>query len=379
MLGTFEQEWKKILEEYSKKTVKDALFDVLSDSEASLVIFGTGGVGLKFAESLGSVSGRLKAFCDNHKTGFVERFDVPIITPTELLSNYQSAVIVVAASEYLNYNNQIYDQLIEAGVCKERIYRRYCGYDMLELEELEKHIAGYKWAYDFFEEEEEKRIILDRIRAYLFHHELDGTPPGEQYFDQNVIKLTEQEVFVDGGCYVGDTSLEFIKKVSGRYSYIYGFEPDETNYLRACTDLAGYENVLIVNKGLHDKVEMLSFRANGPSTTVGAKRHSTEILAEVQTISLDAFFSKENANQPTFIKLDIEGSEKNALVGAENTIRGALPKLAVSVYHKPEDIYEIPQLLKEYGDYSFKLRHYTKGVWETVLYAIPKCTEHGYV
>jgi hypothetical protein len=88
-------------------------------------------------------------------------------------------------------------------------------------------------------------------------------------------------------------------------------------------------------------------------------------------ISLDEYL--KNEKEPvTFIKMDLEGAELNALKGAEQTIKEQKPKLAISIYHKPEDIWEIPNLLLELvPDYKFYIRHYTLIGAETVLYALP--------
>jgi hypothetical protein len=68
--------------------------------------------------------------------------------------------------------------------------------------------------------------------------------------------------------------------------------------------------------------------------------------------------------------MDIEGAEFAALEGAENIIKMQKPRLAISVYHKPEDIITIPNLLLKYNkDYKFKLRHYSCCEYDTVLYA----------
>lgn len=76
-------------------------------------------------------------------------------------------------------------------------------------------------------------------------------------------------------------------------------------------------------------------------------------------------------HEATFIKMDIEGAELNALIGAEKTIRKSRPKLAISVYHKRRDIWEIPMLLLKYNpDYRFYLRCYSFTGNDTVLYAI---------
>ena len=69
--------------------------------------------------------------------------------------------------------------------------------------------------------------------------------------------------------------------------------------------------------------------------------------------------------------MDIEGSELEALKGAAETIKKWRPKLAISIYHKYEDIIEIPEyILSIVPDYSFYIRHYSSDIWETVLYAI---------
>lgn len=74
----------------------------------------------------------------------------------------------------------------------------------------------------------------------------------------------------------------------------------------------------------------------------------------------------------SFIKMDIEGADLEALKGCQNTIRRYHPKLAISVYHKPEDIIEIPCYIKELvPEYRLYLRHYGNGDTETVLYALP--------
>jgi hypothetical protein len=78
-----------------------------------------------------------------------------------------------------------------------------------------------------------------------------------------------------------------------------------------------------------------------------------------------------NEELVTFIKMDIEGSEYNALIGAADTIKKYKPKLAISIYHKPEDIIEILKLLLNMNqDYKFWIRHYSMAWFDTVLYAV---------
>ena len=73
----------------------------------------------------------------------------------------------------------------------------------------------------------------------------------------------------------------------------------------------------------------------------------------------------------TFIKMDIEGAEYPALQAAEEVIKNDKPKLAIAVYHCPEDILRIPELILQYNpNYRLYLRHYSPFENETILYAI---------
>jgi hypothetical protein len=90
--------------------------------------------------------------------------------------------------------------------------------------------------------------------------------------------------------------------------------------------------------------------------------------------SLDNILGTRNLsdNNNLYIKMDIEGWEMNALKGAENLIKTLKPKLAICVYHKPNDFLEIYNYIKELNpNYKIYLRHYTEGVVETVMYFIP--------
>ena len=90
-------------------------------------------------------------------------------------------------------------------------------------------------------------------------------------------------------------------------------------------------------------------------------------IQQIEVVKLDELLDGEKV---TFIKMDIEGAEYAALKGAEKIIREQRPRLAISIYHKPSDIVEIPKLLLEYkDDYKFYLRHYSLIGNETVLYA----------
>ncbi len=187
----------------------------------------------------------------------------------------------------------------------------------------------------------------------------------DQYFPEGIIGLTEREVFVDGGAYSGDTLLAFIRKADNKYSKCYAFEPEPANAakLRALAGRQQWRGVRVIGKGLWSKADALSFYASqDPSAAAISKTGS----ASVEVEALD-----NAAPDATFIKLDIEGAELEALKGAAETIKRNRPKLAVCLYHKPGDLFEIPLFLKSLvPEYRFYLRQHQPVACELVLYAV---------
>lgn len=359
-MNSFDKEFAKIQEEYHSFPESNP-FEIISGRDIRVVIFGAGSIGNAVAENT-ELKGKLVAFCDNYKSGYNDRFHLPIISPAQLACDYEDCVVIVAVTH--RFNDEIYNQVIAMGFPKTNVFRFYS--ELYNMDRMKRHYDGYKWAYEFFKEDISRKIVLNRIRRYLFDYEMDHSPYEEQYFEQDVIRFTDREVFVDGGCSTGDTALEFIKRMDGRYAYIYGFEPEEANFEKAKNDLAKYRNIELIKKGLWDKDDVMSFVSDR-----GASKIDGNGGESIFVTSLDNFFAdKTKEEMPTFIKLDIEGSEKRALIGAGGIITKIHPKLAVCVYHRAEDIYELPRLISNFGSYQFKLRHYTKGNWETVLYAV---------
>ena len=185
------------------------------------------------------------------------------------------------------------------------------------------------------------------------------TDLGRQWFDRDFF-VPGPHVFVDGGGYNGDTAEEFIRQCPA-YRSVYVFEPSRELFNASADRLGAKRDVRIFNHGLSDKMVQCHLEDAGlPGGRVGVSGEKISLLP-LDTLDIE---------QPTFIKLDIEGCEKEAIRGAGGHIRRGKPFLAVAVYHKPEDIWEIPRLLSGMQNYKFYLRHYTQFYHETVLYAV---------
>lgn len=190
----------------------------------------------------------------------------------------------------------------------------------------------------------------------------------KQYFE-DFIKYDKGEVFVDAGVLNLNTSLRFAKECEKRnisdYK-IYAFEPDEESYKRCIIVKEKHPeiDILLYNKGLWSTDTTVHFETTG---TASSSITDNQDADSIEVVSLDTFIK----GKISFIKMDIEGAELEALKGCQNIIKQYRPKLAISVYHKKEDIVEIPKYIKSLvPDYHLYLRHYTNTFTDTVLYAL---------
>lgn len=185
----------------------------------------------------------------------------------------------------------------------------------------------------------------------------------DQYFDDSC-PLRSGEVFVDCGGFDGDTTEQFVKRCTN-YERVSFFEPSETNMEKAQDRLRGVRDVRFIAKGVSDQSGTLSFDAEAGSASAVTESGGNTI--EVTTID------EEISETVSFIKMDLEGWELKALVGARGHIQRDHPKLAIAVYHRASDFRDIPRaILGVRGDYAVYLRHYTEGWSETVMYFVPR-------
>lgn len=188
----------------------------------------------------------------------------------------------------------------------------------------------------------------------------------DQYFAEDILIIDKDEIFLDCGAYIGDTIKIFVKKTfhNGGYNKIYAFEPDELNYLELKKLVKLIPNIFCFNKGVWSERKSLKFSSGqGVSSTIN---DYGETIIEVDSID-----NVLKGKKVTFIKMDIEGAELQALEGAKNSIRKYQPKLAICVYHNIDDLLEIPNYVKSLNpEYKLYLRAHKNCTDELVMYAI---------
>lgn len=294
------------------------VYKYLNNSNKQKVIFGAGIWGKNIASAYRDI--KFECYVDNKIDSLKKSIgELPIISFQEFMEKYEDVIVVIASRLY---HQEIYLQLIENGIKDENIIN-----------------AGK---------------LIDNMSK-------------KQYFDLPILleKQVLNEVFIDGGSFDGKTSVAFTDWCKGNYKKVYVFEPDPSNQIK-CENLLKencknkYE---IIPYGLWNEKTELCFDA----IANGSSKVSDNGSMKIQVTCLDDAVS----DGVTFIKLDVEGSEYQAILGAQNMIKKYKPKLAISIYHKPEDIWELPELILSLNeDYKFYLRHYSTAASETVLYAV---------
>lgn len=368
-MRSFAEELLEIKKKCNSKEYKYEVQNTMTFlSQKPLVLYGAGAVGHSVYRILKQYGIEASCFCDKNKIGIHKETGLPIIEPKALTKEYSETNIIICS---VNYANEINQELNMLGINHKRILeQRFLNLHEMTPNTIEPYIEGYERAYYLLEDDKSRQVLLNRLRCYfltspLIHSPFIHSPSIHQYFDPEIITLCCDEVFVDGGMYVGDTAEQFFKCVNGKYTHYYGFEPDTENSHIAKKNLQEKRNITIIEKGLWSNETKLCF--SGSLESSSKLDDSGNNVVEVT--SLDTYFNDKIL--PTFIKMDIEGAELEALKGSRNLIIGNKPKLAICAYHKPEDLYTLPELIKTYcDDYKFFLRHYTDSIYETVLYAI---------
>ena len=242
--------------------------------------------------------------------------------------------------------------------------RRYSGHPA-QLREMEQHLYE---VLALCADDPSREIICQTVEKWFDEANVNIDCIEDGYFVQPIISLSEEEIFVDAGAYDGDTIADFLRMTDGKYCHIYAFEMvEETRAHLLCRvqedPRYDIKRTTVFPYGLLDKNVTLHYNGQGMAAVID---ESGEGIAEFR--SLDEVLEGKPV---TFIKMDIEGAEPEALRGAERTIRRCSPKLAICTYHKAEHLWEIPFYIRGINpEYKFYFRHHTMEESDTVCYAV---------
>ncbi|MBE6647732.1 MAG: FkbM family methyltransferase [Ruminococcaceae bacterium] len=191
---------------------------------------------------------------------------------------------------------------------------------------------------------------------------------------RDILKAEDFETVADLGAYNGDTLRE-IKPFAPKLKTAIAFEPDRRNHKKLC-DYAQNETFYIEahQTAAWSHKDTLFFDGSGNRNSTLTSSDSLPVtkgakIVEADADSLDSILADRRID---YIKYDVEGSEREAVEGSKTAIERHRPALLISLYHRSEDIYELPLLIHErYPDYKLYIRRREYiPAWDTVLIAV---------
>jgi FkbM family methyltransferase len=282
-----------------------------------------------------------------------------------------SNVVVIISS--FKYYDAIFKTLSDLGYRSQQIITPIGFFDKF-------YLRRFRTAYDAFKDNLSKQTVIDKMLYLIFGKSMNSVSP---YFVYEIFGgMSDQEVFVDGGAADGCTALEFCRITNGNYKRIVCFEPTKSTFDLLQETLKNIKNVETVNKALYSRNTNLKFKDYGTDEWnavddffMGHNWNGSDKeyrISEIQATTLDNFFANVPlADYPSIVKLDIEGSEREAIIGMKHVLHLAHPKLIICAYHKIEDYYELVQVINDIcPGYSLKLRHFTGTVFDSVIYGV---------
>lgn len=211
---------------------------------------------------------------------------------------------------------------------------------------LNSHLSEIKSVYDMLSDDLSRKTFENVVRSKLTG-EIEPLFDCETTEDEamSLLSLSENECYLDLGAYTGDTVEKFLREVCGKYRHITAVEPDEKNYSRLVKNTEKLENITCHNLCIDEKDgERFYAMFGGRNSRLQNNKGKLIKASTIDTLSKDIL--------PSYIKFDIEGMEKAALRGAVGTIKKYSPSMQIAAYHRSEDLFEIPLLVKSIRPFS---------------------------
>jgi FkbM family methyltransferase len=319
-----------------------------------IILAGAGTTGRVIARDL-AAKGEEFVFADNDESKWGSVMEgVPVFSPAHAKESFPDATWI--ASVVRPERHEIIAQIAAMGVKSVPMWdfvpKRY--------NLPPKNVCDF--IYPLLYDKKSIRFWDDQIlfRSDPEHHVQIPQSNIDHIYFEDFITPREDEHYVDCGAADGDTIRDFLKW-SPKYKMISAFEPDDANFEKLCAAAPGTDRY---HAAVSDYTGYGAFTATGDySSSLNRDGKGTVVVKSLDT----ALFEP-----PTFIKMDIEGSELEALWGARRILKEYKPVLAVCAYHEAEHLWEIPLLIHALQpEYEFFLRRYAESTFETVWYAVP--------
>ena len=374
LLGSIEAESEEAVHARERGTF-DAMATPFQDK---ILLFGAGLLGTIALEGLRRAGIEPVAFADNNQRLWGSRVEgVPVLSTDEAVSKYAGAAcFVVTIYNGSAVRKQLRDRGCAAVAPFTPLFWKYAEVFVPDSGvELPHSLRGgfedVRHCHALLHDDASRQEVVGQL-AWRYWLDATGLPapldPSTLYFPLDLLAPSHDEVFVDGGSFDGQTIRSFLSVWKQRFRHIVAFEPDASNrrvLSASIRDMGISDHSTVLPYALSNVNGATSFSSTGTVTSrIGRGGGDVVECRRLDDIALPM--------PPTYIKMDIEGSEPDALKGMSQTLKRYRPVLALCTYHRGHHLWELPNLIHNIDpDYRIFLRRYAEESWEGICYAIP--------
>ncbi|MDA1038704.1 MAG: FkbM family methyltransferase [Planctomycetota bacterium] len=351
--------------------------------DGPLFVYGAGGLGRKLVGGLHAEGVLVDGFCDsNPQLWGSESLGLPIISPEEaiLKAGATGGFVIATWSLGCETSNAVIRRELEA-----RGARHWTFFTTAFWQYPERFLPHYRIdlpskllaarpailsAADVLTDEQSRREFFVQLKMLVTttFDEISYSWPGETYFPDDLVVPSMLRRFVDCGAFDGDTLKKLLQHAGNFLEHYWGFEPDPKNFQRLCDRVAaGLKTAACADVfpyAVGSRAEKLRFEATGGVDA----RLTASGNVEVECRRLDDLLV---TSRPSFVKMDIEGAEIEALAGAHRVLTFHQPACAVCVYHRQDHLWNVPlRLHADLPRHGIHLRAH-RSSYDIVCYALP--------
>lgn len=350
----------------------DSVWKKLSESTKPIIMYGMGDGAEKIMAVFGKLGIEPAAFMASDEFVRGHSFmGYHVHRLSEIQEMYKDFIIVVCFGSCIP---PVMDKLYEL----DKQYELYApdvpvfGDGLFDEEYLDANADKLQKVKKLLADEQSRRVLEDII-AYKLTGDIKLLKSCETPTDEgwSLLKLGREETYVDLGAYNGDTVDRFLRLTNKEFENIYAVEPDRKSFNRMVRRNYALGRGLFhpINAAAWNEDTTLQLRQSGSRGSSTGSKYGRGRMLDVQAVKVDTVLEGKKA---TLLKFDVEGSEREALDGAKETITKYRPKVKLSLYHRCTDLLELPLKIHEmYSGYKLYLRHHPYiPAWDVELYCV---------
>lgn len=376
IINMWRQYIKKEMEEITAR-IKDRKNEVKVEEirNKKVILYGAGIDGIKVLKILEDKHIEVIAFFDMRADLLKNIKGIPVYKPdhnivTEEEKAHIPVILTVKPSKPIH--DAITETLVENGyknITKATDIFDFYSFTEEDLTELDKINSSIIESAHLLEDEESYKIYKGFITSHATKQYDTFAVPSQntKYFDTDFDVNRGFQRYIDCGAFDGDT-LRDLNRLKGKVEKVALFESDMNSFKKLLRMIGNEgkkyaEEISLYPCGVWD--DTVKLRANnGMELNSHISDDGDDII---QCVAIDQVLKGFN---PTFLKVDVEGAEYQALTGARDTITECRPDMVISLYHDLRDIWELPLFVNSWDlGYKFYIRAYGKSGNATMLYA----------